>query len=191
MKKTMKKILALVMALACVMSIACVSAFAAAPADGTYTVPVHLWKADKDEDSMAAPVLGATATVTVSNGQITMTVNTPEDAKVMGLSSKLSGLQVADASGNYVDTAKNGNNFTFTVTQDQWDKGVINAKESASIAGVPESLTASMSNREVRIKVDTDKLTQSAAAQTTDATTGASSNPLTKVFSQLTSIFSK
>lgn len=140
---------------------------------------------------MAAPVLGATATVTVSNGQITMTVNTPEDAKVMGLSSKLSGLQVADASGNYVDTAKNGNNFTFTVTQDQWDKGVINAKESASIAGVPESLTASMSNREVRIKVDTDKLTQSAAAQTTDATTGASSNPLTKVFSQLTSIFSK
>lgn len=189
----MSKVLALVMAIACVMSISLVSAFAAVPEDGTYTVPVTLYKADKDEESMAAPVLGKTATVTVTNGQITMTVEAPTDAQVMGLNSQLAGLSIADASGNYVTVPKNGTTFTFTVTPEQWNSGFINAKENASIAGVPESLTASMSNREVRIKVDTDKLSQSAApaAATTDATTGASSSGLSGIFSMISSLFNK
>lgn len=180
MKKTIKKVLALVMALACVMSIAAVSAFAATPADGTYTVPVALWNADKDQASMAAAVLGPTATVTVNNGQITMTVTAPTDAKVMGISSSLAGLSVADASGKYVTVPKQGNTFTFNVTPEQWNSGFVKAKENAAIANVPAELTASMSNREVRIKIDTSKLAPSAAAPATaaatDATTGASSN---------------
>lgn len=191
MKKTIKKVLALVMALACVMSIAAVSAFAAAPADGTYTVPVKIWNADKDQESMSSPMMADTATVTVSGGQITMTVSAAKNAKVMGLSTKLVELQTADASGKLVATQKNGDSFTFTVTPDQWNKGMVNAKYKADIANIPADLMGSMSSRDIRIKIDTSKLTPSAAATTTDATTGASNNPLSQVFSQISSLLKK
>lgn len=187
----MRKVLALVLAIACVMSIAAVSVFAAVPADGTYSVPVLFVKEDKDEKSMSSPIMGPTATVTVSNGQITMTVTAPQDATVMTLPSKMVGLQTADANGNLVDAQKNGNNFTFTVTPEQWNSGFVAAKYKADIAGISADLMGSMSSRDVRIKISTDQLTQTASApQTVDATTSASKG-LSGLFSQLTSLFKK
>lgn len=44
--------------------------------DGTYTVSVALWNADKDQASMAASALDAKATIVVKNGKATMYLTT-------------------------------------------------------------------------------------------------------------------
>lgn len=192
MKHTMRKVLALVLAIACVMSIGFVSAFAAT-ADGTYSVPVVLWKESKDENSMAQ-VVGSTATVVVNGDQTTITVPTKQ-MEMMGIKGDLVGLRADDGKGGFVTATSTGNNadgnpagFTFTVPTSVYESGNITVKEQAKTT---PNFAPMNSEQTARLHFDTAAATQTASAQTTDATTGASSNPLTKIFSQLTSIFNK
>lgn len=181
------------MAIACVMSIGFVSAFAAT-ADGTYTVPVKAWHATKDQASLA-DVIGPNATVTVADGQATMNVQV-KSMEMMGIRGDLVGLQVSDGKGGFVTAQPNGTDangnptsFTFTVPVSVYDSGLITIKEKAKTT---PNFAPMDDWQDARIKVDLASATQTATAST-DATTGAStsSNPLTKIFSQLTSIFNK
>lgn len=192
MKKMTRKILALVLALACVMSIGIVSAFADS-GDGTYTVPVTAWHETQNHASMA-DVLGPNATAVISDGQVTMTVPT-KSMEMMGIRGDLVGLQVSDGKGGFVTAQPNGTDangnptsFTFTIPVSVYDSGLITIKEKAKTT---PNFAPMDDWQDARIKVDLASATQSAAS--TDATTGAStsSNPLTKIFSQLTSVFNK
>lgn len=192
MKHTMRKVLALVLAIACVMSIGFVSAFAAT-ADGTYSVPVTLWKESRDENSMAQ-VVGSPATVVVNGDQTTITVSTKQ-MEMMGIKGDLVGLRADNGNGGFVTATSTGNNadgnpagFTFTVPTSVYEKGNITVKEQAKTT---PNFAPMNSEQTARLHFDTAAATQTASAQTTDATTSASSNPLTKLFSQLTSIFNK
>lgn len=188
----MRKVLALVLAIACVMSIGFVSAFAAT-ADGTYSVPVTLWKESRDENSMAQ-VVGSPATVVVNGDQTTITVSTKQ-MEMMGIKGDLVGLRADNGNGGFVTATSTGNNadgnpagFTFTVPTSVYEKGNITVKEQAKTT---PNFAPMNSEQTARLHFDTAAATQTASAQTTDATTSASSNPLTKLFSQLTSIFNK
>lgn len=192
MKHTMRKVLALVLAIACVMSIGFVSAFAAT-ADGTYSVPVTLWKESRDENSMAQ-VVGSPATVVVNGDQTTITVSTKQ-MEMMGIKGDLVGLRADNGNGGFVTATSTGNNadgnpagFTFTVPTSVYESGNITVKEQAKTT---PNFAPMNSEQTARLHFDTAAATQTASAQTTDAATSASSNPLTKLFSQLTSIFNK
>lgn len=186
----MKKVLALVLAIACVMSIGFVSAFAA-PADGTYSVPIKCWKETRDEKSMA-DVLGDNATVTVANGQITMTVTTKQ-MEMYGIKGDLVGLKVSDGNGGYIDATPTGTNadgnptgYTFPVAASDYDSGYIKIKEKAKLT---PTLPMQMPE-DARIKIYTDQATQT-AAPTTSSSSSSSSNIFSQLFSRLTSLFNK
>ena len=122
----MKKVLAMVLALAAVLTIAVASVGAATLSDGTYTVPVKLWKASSDGASMAQ-VIGDNATVEVKDGAITMTVTTKQ-MEMMGITGDLTGLRVSDGKGGYVDatvTSTDANGlptaFTFPVAASDYE----------------------------------------------------------------------
>ena len=74
---------AVFMALLCMMAIAVPSVMAASKkvANGTYTVPIELYKASENRKSMAAGAFKGTAKVKVSKGKMTMTVYTKKFEK--------------------------------------------------------------------------------------------------------------
>lgn len=73
MKKT-------VIAIFMLLAVMCVphTAFAAADQDGTYTVSIQLWHAEKDEESMGNSFVAPIAQIHVENGQKTITVVSKE-----------------------------------------------------------------------------------------------------------------
>lgn len=74
--KIFNRMVAVFMALLCMMAIAVPSVMAASKkvANGTYTVPIELYKASENRKSMAAGAFKSTAKVKVSKGKMTMTV---------------------------------------------------------------------------------------------------------------------
>lgn len=195
MKKMARKILALVLALACVMSIGIVSAFADS-GDGTYTVPVQAWRETQNHASMA-DVLGPNATAVISDGQVTMTVPT-KSMEMMDIRGDLVGLRVSDGKGGFTtaqavgtDSEGNPTAFTFTVPESLYRTGYIPIKETAKTTPHFPGMDG---EQDARIKIDlasAKKVTSTPEATKTDATTGASSNPLSKVFSQVSSLLKK
>lgn len=73
MKKT-------VIAIFMLLAVMCVphTVFAAADQDGTYTVSIQLWHAEKDEESMGNSFVAPIAQIHVENGQKTITVVSKE-----------------------------------------------------------------------------------------------------------------
>lgn len=195
MKKTIRKVLALVLALACVMSIGFVSVLADG-LDGTYSVPVRLWKESRDEDSMAQ-VVGDTATVVINGDQATITVPTKQ-MEMMGIKGDLVGLRADNGNGGFVTATSTGNNadgnpagFTFTVPVSVYQTGNITVKESAKTTPNFEAMN---SEQTARLHFDLANAKKTASAQpaaTTASSSTSSSNPLSQIFSQITSLFNK
>jgi len=182
----MKKVLAMVLALAAVLTIAVASVGAATLSDGTYTVPVKLWKASSDGASMAQ-VIGDNATVEGKDGAITMTVTTKQ-MEMMGITGDLTGLRVSDGKGGYVDatvTSTDANGlptaFTFPVAASDYESGYIKVQEKAKTSIPVDAMDDWM---DARIKVDTAAAKETAPTSTVDVLTSASksdSNPLAKI----------
>ena len=80
MKNAKKIILAMVMVITVICSLS-IPAFAAVPtADGSYSVPISLYSADKDKVSMGNKYVVQKALITVENGKKYMTIVTEEEA---------------------------------------------------------------------------------------------------------------
>lgn len=80
MKNAKKVILAMVMIVAILCSLS-IPAFATVPtADGSYSVPISLYSADKDKASMGNKYVVQKALITVENGKKYMTIVTEEEA---------------------------------------------------------------------------------------------------------------
>ncbi len=163
MRNNMKKTIALCLALLMFCVAMAVSASAATLSDGTYTVPVKMAKASKDEDSLAQ-VLAEQAKLEVKDGTMTMTV-TPKQMEIMGITGDLVGLRVSDGKGGYVDAtvvSKDSNGlptaFTFPVAASDYESGYIKVQEKAQLSVPVDAMNDWM---DARIKVDT----ASAAAQ--------------------------
>jgi len=104
MKNTMKKVLALMLALAAICSIAVMPSSAASVTlkkGHTYTVKIALYKSDKNEKSMAASSFKGTAMIKVnSKGKKTMYVYT-KPMTYSGVTASLQEMKVETSSGGW------------------------------------------------------------------------------------------
>lgn len=132
MKHTVRKLLALMMALSLGlimtgMTALAVSANAAAPLkDGNYTVNVQLWHASKDQASMAASCVKETADVSVKNGKATMTVHT-QPMSMAGITASMQTMSVKQPNGSMkaatvVEKSSDGNPTAFRFDVPSYDE---------------------------------------------------------------------
>ncbi len=120
-------------------------------ADGTYSVNVYLWHADRDQASMAASSLLEEARIVVEDGVYTMYIYT-QPMTIGAITASLQELQVADNAGNYMegtvesrDAEGNPTSFSFVMP---------NTEEYITVKVNP--MVAIMGNQalDARIKVD-------------------------------------
>lgn len=132
MKHTVRKLLALMMALSLGlimtgMTALAADANAAAPLkDGNYTVNVQLWHASKDQASMAASCVKDTADVSVKNGKATMTVHT-QPMSMAGITASMQTMSVKQPNGTMkaatvVEKSSDGNPTAFRFDVPSYDE---------------------------------------------------------------------
>lgn len=131
MKHTVRKLLALLMALSLGLIMTGMTALAASAAsgaplrDGDYTVNVQLWHSSKDQASMAASCVKETADVTVKNGKATMTVHT-QPMSMAGITASMQTMSVKQPNGKMkaadVVEVTDGNPTAFRFEVPSWDE---------------------------------------------------------------------
>lgn len=132
MKHTVRKLLALMMALSLGLIMTGMTALAASAAtaapldDGDYTVNVQLWHASKDQASMAASCVKETADVTVKNGKATMTVHT-QPMSMAGITASMQTMSVKQSNGKMkaatvVEKSSDGNPTAFRFEVPSYDE---------------------------------------------------------------------
>ena len=134
MKHTVRKLLALMMALSLGLIMTGMTALAASAAsgaplkDGDYTVNVQLWHASKDQASMAASCVKETADVTVKNGKATMTVHT-QPMSMAGITASMQTMSVKQPNGKMkaadIVEVTDGNPTAFRFEVPSWDEYIV------------------------------------------------------------------
>lgn len=134
MKHTVRKLLALMMALSLGLIMTGMTALAASAAsgaplkDGDYTVNVQLWHASRDQASMAASCVKETADVTVKNGKATMTVHT-QPMSMAGITASMQTMSVRQPNGKMkaadIVEVTDGNPTAFRFEVPSWDEYIV------------------------------------------------------------------
>lgn len=181
MKHTVRKLLALMMALSLGLIMTGMTALAASAAsgaplgDGGYTVNVQLWHASKDQASMAASCVKETADVSVKNGKATMTVHT-QPMSMAGITASMQTMSVKQPNGKMkaadVVEVTDGNPTAFRFEVPSWD-------EYITLEVNPKIEIMGNKPMDARLKVDWSSAKPVKGSDTTSsATKSAASNPL-------------
>ncbi|MBR1826925.1 MAG: NEAT domain-containing protein [Clostridia bacterium] len=190
MKHTVRKLLALMMALSLGLIMTGMTALAASAAsgaplkDGDYTVNVQLWHASKDQASMAASCVKETADVTVKNGKATMTVHT-QPMSMAGITASMQTMSVKQPNGKMkaadIVEVTDGNPTAFRFEVPSWDEYIV-------LEVNPKIEIMGNKPMDARLKVD---WASAKPAKGTDATTSATAkgtkaaDPLSGLLSML------